>query len=116
MGTITHIELTSSSPEESTDFYARAFGWVTTASPFLSDYHTASTGEGEGIDAAIMSSKYQSQRTIIWIQVEDLDATLAAVKSTGGDASGEFHNLPGVGRVGYITDPHGVVIGLKQPA
>lgn len=116
MGTITHIELTSSSPEATSDFYAMAFGWKVTASPFLPDYHTAETGVGEGIDAAIMSSTYQSQSTIMWIQVEDLDAAIAAVKSAGGTVPGEFHDLPGVGRVGYITDPQGVMIGLKQPA
>lgn len=116
MGKITHIELTSASPEATTDFYARAFGWKSTASPFLPDYHTVDTGKGEGIDAAIMSSKYQSQSTIMWLEVEDIETTVAAVRAAGGTADSEFHDLPGEGRVGYVTDPNGVVIGLKQPA
>ncbi|MFN3600760.1 MAG: VOC family protein [Dietzia sp.] len=116
MGTITHIELTSASPEATTRFYAEAFGWETTASPFVPDYHVADTGTGGGIDAAIMSSSYQSQNTIMWIEVSDLDATIAAVEQAGGARAGDFHDLPGVGRVGYVTDPAGVVIGLKQPA
>lgn len=116
MGTITHIELTSASCAQTNDFYTQAFGWKTTPSPFLADYHTADTGAGTGIDAAIMSSTYQAQSTIMWIEVADLQATLAAVTAAGGDASAEFHDLPGVGRVGYITDPQGVTIGLKQPA
>lgn len=116
MGHIIHVELTSAAPQATADFYARAFGWRTTASPFIPDYLTAETGDGPGIDAAIMSSDYQSQNTIMWIEVEDIDAALAAVTEAGGAAAGEVHDLPGVGRVGYASDPAGVVIGLKQPA
>lgn len=115
MGKITHIELTSASVETTSDFYAHAFGWKATASPFLPDYYTVATGEGEGIDAAIMSSQYQSQNTIMWIEIEDIDAARSAVKKAGGTTAGEIHDLPGQGRVGYVTDPDGVLIGLKQP-
>jgi uncharacterized protein len=114
MGTIIHVELTSADPHASAEFYARAFGWEITDSPFLPGYLTASTGVGPGIDAALMSSHYQSQRTILWIEVQDLEASLAAVEAAGGTA-GTFHDVPGQGRVGYITDPTGVVIGLRQP-
>jgi len=115
MGTIIHIELTSASVEATSDFYSRAFGWKATASPFLPDYYTVATGEGEGIDGAVMSSRYQSQNTIMWIQVEDIDAARGAVETAGGATAGEVHDLPGQGRVGYVTDPDGVLIGLKQP-
>ncbi|HIY65979.1 MAG TPA: hypothetical protein H9830_06850 [Candidatus Agrococcus pullicola] len=114
MGTITHIELTSASPEATAKFYSKAFGWKHSASPYLPDYHTADTGDGNGIDAAIMSSGYQRQNTIMWILVDDIEASRAAVRVAGGTADGEFHDLPEVGRVGYVTDPAGVVIGLKQ--
>ncbi|MEQ3553912.1 VOC family protein [Pseudonocardia nematodicida] len=115
MGTIVHVELTSPDPQASADFYARAFGWDSTASPFLPDYLTSRTGDGSGIDAAIMSSRYQEQKTILWIEVPDIADAVTAVEAAGGTA-GEFHDLPGQGRVGYVTDPAGVVIGLKQPA
>ena len=114
MGNIIHVELTSADPHATADFYHRAFGWQSTASPFLPDYLTARTGEGGGIDAAVMSSRYQDQSTIIWIEVSDIATTAAAVSAAGGTV-GEFHDLPEQGRVGYVTDPRGVVIGLKQP-
>lgn len=115
MGTIIHIELTSASPQATADFYARAFGWESTASPFLPDYLLARTGDGSGIDAAIMSSRYQSQNTILWIEVTDIVAAVDAVTAAGGAAAGDVHDLPGEGRVSYVTDPDGVVLGLKQP-
>ncbi|QDZ14259.1 VOC family protein [Humibacter ginsenosidimutans] len=114
MGRIIHIEITGDDPKASTEFYSHAFGWRSTASPFLEGYFTAETGDGDGIDAAIMSNGYQSQKTILWIEVDDLDATVAAVQAAGGTA-GDFHDLPDQGRVGYVTDPGGVVIGLRQP-
>lgn len=114
MGNIIHIELTSADPQATADFYARAFGWDSTASSLLPDYLTSGTGEGGGIDAAIMSNRYQSQSTILWIEVSDITSAAAAVEAAGGGV-GEFHDLPGQGRVGYVTDPAGVVIGLKQP-
>lgn len=116
MGTIIHIELTGTSPEATAEFYARAFGWVASASPFLPDYLMADTGEGAGIDAAIMSDTYQRQKTIIWIEVPEITAAVAAVEAAGGAAAGDFHDLPGQGRVGYVTDPQGTLIGLKQIA
>lgn len=115
MGNIVHIELTSASPEATADFYARAFGWESTASPFLPDYLVARTGDGEGIDAAVMSDRYQSQRVIAWIEVPDIEAAIAAATDAGGAPASDVHDLPGQGRVGYVTDPDGVVVGLKQP-
>ncbi|MCL3861005.1 VOC family protein [Actinotalea sp. K2] len=115
MGTIIHIELTSAAPAATADFYARAFGWESIASPFVPDYLLASTGDGTGIGAAIMSNRYQSQSTILWIEVPDVVAAIDAVTAAGGAAAGEVQDLPDVGRLAYVTDPDGVVIGLKEP-
>lgn len=110
-----HIEVTSTDPAAAAEFYARAFGWVSEPSPHLPGYLTARTGSGTGIDAAIMDRRYQGQSTILWIAVDDIEVTLAAVEGAGGER-GELHDLPGVGRVGYVTAPDGVVIGVKQAA
>jgi len=114
MGKIIHVELTSAAPLETADFYARAFGWQAEPSPFVPDYLVASAGDGPGIDAAIMSSGYQSQNTIIWIEVDDIEAAIDAVTAAGGSAAGPVQDIPDA-RVAYVTDPAGVVIGLKQP-
>ena len=114
MGTIIHIELTSTAPEKTADFYARAFGWESTASPHVPDYLLTRIGDGPGIDAAVMSSRYQAQNTILWIDVPDIDAAIAAVEAAGGSSAGDVLDLPGEGRVGYVEDPDGVVLGLKQ--
>jgi uncharacterized protein len=115
MGRIIHVELTSADPERAADFYRAAFGWESTASPYVDGYLLAATGSGDGIDGAIMSREHQSQAAIVWLQVDDLEATCTAVVAAGGSVVGEPQEIPGQGWVGYVRDPEGTVLGLRQP-
>ena len=114
MGRIIHIELVAADHDRAADFYRKVFGWQVSAAPVPEGYLLARTGEGEGIDGALMSNRYQTQPTIAWIEVDDLDATLAAVRDAGGARLGEIQELPGVGRLSYIRDTEGVLVGLRQ--
>lgn len=116
MGRIIHFEITADSPDTVTQFYADAFGWDNTASPFLPGYYLASTGDGGGIDGAVMSREYRQQAVIIWLEVEDLRASIAAVEAAGGTHSNDINEIPGQGLVTYVTDPGGTLLGLRQPA
>ena len=48
------------------------------------------------------------------VDVEDIDATIAAVKAAGGNQVGEKNEIPGVGRMAYLADPSGIVFGAMQ--
>jgi predicted enzyme related to lactoylglutathione lyase len=113
VGRIIHIELTATDTARAAAFYAEAFGWQTEPSPFVDEYLVASTGTGDGIDGAIMARTYQKQTTIAWLQVDDLDATLTAVQKAGGSVAGEVQEIPGQGRVVYVHDPDGTLLGLR---
>jgi uncharacterized protein len=113
VGRIIHVELTATDTARAAAFYAGAFGWKTESSPFAGEYLVATTGNGEGIDAAIMARAYQEQATIAWLQVDELDATLAAVREAGGSVVGDVQEIPGQGRVVYVRDPEGTLVGLK---
>ena len=114
MGRIIHVELTATDLDRAAAFYAEAFGWQPMPSPFADGYLVAETGAGDGIDAAIMNRSYQEQRAIAWIQVDDLDTTLAAAVTAGGTRAGDVSEIPGVGRVAYVRDPEGTLLGLRQ--
>ncbi len=114
VGRIIHVELTSPDLDRAAAFYGKAFGWTTEVSPFVGGYLVASTGAGDGIDGAIISRDYQQQPAIAWIEVDDLDATLTAVADAGGTAAGDPQELPGVGRLAYVRDPDGTLLGLRQ--
>ena len=55
MGRIIRIELAAADREKTAAFYTEAFGWKAEPSPFIGGYLVAETGEGDGIDGAIMS-------------------------------------------------------------
>ncbi|GAA1588039.1 hypothetical protein GCM10009804_50170 [Kribbella hippodromi] len=114
MGRIIHVEIVAEDHDRAAGFYRSVFGWEVTPAPVPERYLLARTGPGEGIDAAIMSNRYQSQPAIAWIGVDDLDQTLAAARDAGGEQVGEIQELPGVGRLSYVRDTEGVLIGLRQ--
>jgi predicted enzyme related to lactoylglutathione lyase len=114
MGRIIHIEIVAADHDRAADFYSKVFGWQVTPAPAPQGYLLADTGAGEGIDGAIVSSRYQTQPTIAWIDVEDIETTLDAARGAGGEPAGEVQELPGVGRLCYLRDTEGVLIGLRQ--
>ncbi|MGW7683783.1 VOC family protein [Kribbella sp. NPDC054772] len=113
MGRIVHVEIVAEDHDRATEFYTKALGWQVTPAPMPDGYLLAATGSGEGIDGAIMSSRYQSQPTIAWIEVDDLEATLTAVRGAGGQQVGDVQELPGIGQLCYVRDTEGVLIGLR---
>ncbi|HEU4945691.1 MAG TPA: VOC family protein [Kribbella sp.] len=114
MGRIIHIEIVAADHDRAAEFYRQVFGWQVTPAAVPEGYLLARTGEGEGIDGAIMSGRYQTQPTIAWIDVEDLATTLDTARDAGGEPVGEVQELPGVGRLCYLRDTEGVLIGLRQ--
>ena len=114
MGRIIHVEIVAEDHDRAAKFYREVFSWEVTPAPVPDGYLLAATGTGEGIDGAIMSSRYQSQPTIAWIEVDDLEATLAAAGVAGGTPVGETQELPGIGRLSYLRDTEGVLVGLRQ--
>lgn len=114
MGRIIHVEIVAEDHDRAAKFYREVFAWEVMPAPVPDGYLLAATGPGEGIDGAIMSSRYQSQPTIAWIEVNNLEATLNAARAAGGTPIGEIQDLPGVGRLSYIRDTEGVLVGLRQ--
>jgi uncharacterized protein len=115
VGRIIHVEITAADVWRATDFYAEVFGWKTENSPFVDGYVLADTGTGDGIDGAIMTRGYQEQPTVVWVQVDDIDTTVQAVRRAGGSTVNEKNTIPGVGHVIYVRDTEGTVLGLRQP-
>jgi predicted enzyme related to lactoylglutathione lyase len=114
MGRIVHVELVAADHDRAAEFYTKAFGWQITPAPMPDGYLLAVTGAGEGIDGAIMNRRYQEQATVVWIGVDDMEATLEAVRGAGGKQEGEIQELPGVGRLCHVRDTEGVLIGLRE--
>jgi catechol 2,3-dioxygenase-like lactoylglutathione lyase family enzyme len=50
------------------------------------------------------------------LQVEDVEAAVAALRRSGVEAPDPFETAPGSGRQAFVRDPSGNVVELNQPA
>jgi predicted enzyme related to lactoylglutathione lyase len=56
-----------------------------------------------------------SQQVMLNFRVDDLDAMLAQLRTTGAGVAAETQEMEGVGRFGWVTDPEGNRVELWQP-
>ncbi|MET3803327.1 putative enzyme related to lactoylglutathione lyase [Nakamurella sp. UYEF19] len=57
-----------------------------------------------------------TQQTMLNFRVRDLDAMLAQLRTKGADVTVTVHDMDGVGRFGWVTDPEGNRVELWEPA
>jgi uncharacterized protein len=110
---VTFMEINSPDLARSSEFFSAAFGWE--LQPFASpDYLVASSGDGPGIDTALLPSRDGVARAVPVVRVESLADAAQRVRSHGGTVVVEPFTIAGVGRGCYVVDPAGVLIGLHE--
>ena len=117
MDRVVHFEISAAEPEALVGFYENVFGWKVNKWDGPEDYWLASTGEEgtPGIDGAFMRPADGTPRTVVTVEVEDLDSTVAKAKENGGRGAMEKMAVPMIGWAAYLVDPQGTVVGLMQP-
>ena len=117
-GTIGWIDLTVPDAEELKDFYAEVAGWKPEPVSMgdYNDYNMTTDGvpragvcHGKGVNEGI------PPQWMIYINVPDLDASVASCKAKGGELLGEIRAEGGMGRFCFIKDPAGAVCALFEP-
>lgn len=125
MGRVVHFEIHAADCDRAERFYRRVFGWdVRRYEGAPVDYRLITTGaEGEaGINGAIVGRQgtADGQDAIVafvcTIEVDDIDATEAAVRDAGGEQVVDRQTMENVGSFSYFKDPEGNVFGAMQPA
>lgn len=116
-----HFEILVPDPASTAEFYESVFGWTVARwddpDPDAEQgYYLLETGDPEhpGIDGAVMHDHFD-QRVINTIEVENLDASIRAVREAGGEVINGLNEVPGVGTHAYYQDPAGVIFGMMQP-
>lgn len=98
-------------------FYSEVLGWKT--EPFGDEYlmWVGSQGPLGGLTklGGGAAGAGGSPRWIGSVHVDDLDATVAAVRQLGGKVTKEPQPIPTVGRFAIIADPQGRALELFQP-
>lgn len=119
-----HFEIHAANAARAVAFYTSVFGW--TAEDW-SDYAAVPyfglrTGEGAGIDGAIMGIQGENPAVgapvmgaVLTIGVADFDAIADAIVAAGGTVALAKHALPGMAWQGYFHDTENNVFGIHQP-
>lgn len=116
-GTFTFADLTVPNADEVRDFYANVVGWkpVPLSMGDYDDYMMMATDEqGTGICWLRGENDYLPPVWQIYVMVEDLDASIQAVKENGGSVIGPVRGDAENGRFCCIKDPAGAYISIMQ--
>lgn len=110
------FELTTPDMDGAAAFYGGLLGWEVADSGMEGlDYRIARAGED--MTAGFMAPQQPEQPTgwMIYIGVDDCDATIGKAKTAGGSVYFGPQSVPDVGRFAVIGDPQGAALGVMQP-
>lgn len=109
---IVHVEFPAIDHEAAAHFYAEMFGWSMQSFPeFAFTMFDTESGPGGGF-ATINGDSVQAGTVIAYIETDDIDATLAQVRTLGGQVVSSRQPIPGYGWFGVFTDPSGNRVAL----
>ena len=112
---IVHFEIPANQPEALTGFYGGLFGWKFARAPIPGpEYWICITGEGDGINGAIMQRQHPQQPWMNYVDVESIDQTIAKATAMGAKVALPRTAIPGVGAYAAIIDPQGNICGLWE--
>src|SRR2546430_178626 len=110
---IVHFEIPATDPEALTKFYTTLFGWKVEKAPLPGwDYWVCRTGDGPGIDGAIMKRVDPGQSVTNYLNVADITPALEKAKGLGAKVIVPRTPVPGMGWFAMAHDPQGNPFGL----
>ncbi len=121
-GSFIWYELLSPDPLASKQFYDAVVGWDIEPEPGMEsvDYRMIRRSDGGLAGGLLRLSEEMSGNggRPVWlgyIGVDDVDATVAAVKQDGGSVMMPAFDMAGVGRMAMVTDPQGAPFYVMTP-
>ena len=108
----THFEIPVDDPDRAERFYGDVFGWTFQRFPGAPDYYgLATTGEGRGIDGALMK-RNPGTTTTLTMDVASIEDALAKITASGGSVVQGKAPIPGVGWFANCRDTEGNTFGV----
>lgn len=125
MPRVIHFEIHSADPPQAIGFYGKVFGWTFEKYPGPVDYWTVITGaEGQpGINGGLVRRRGPAPTPdepvpvvafVCTIEVDDLDATGAAIVAAGGTLAVPRMPIPGLAWLAYYKDQDSNIFGVYQ--
>jgi predicted enzyme related to lactoylglutathione lyase len=118
-GTIGWVDLTVPDAQQVRDFYREVVGWDSVGLDMggYEDYCMNVSGTDETVAGICHARGANAAAPAVWmvyINVANLDASMAAVTSRGGEVLSAVRTMPGQGRYCIIRDPAGAVATLYE--
>jgi predicted enzyme related to lactoylglutathione lyase len=111
-GKVVHIEVPSGDADRASGFYSGLFGWEIGASAMEGfDYRMFQSAEDQG--GAIMGSDKAGSGLIVYLDTDDIDASVAKVRELGGTAD-DRQPVPTHGWFAACKDTEGNAFSLWQ--
>jgi predicted enzyme related to lactoylglutathione lyase len=112
---IVHIELGGDDAGAQSEFYSKLFDWH--VEPMGDTYALWKSGTTQedlgGGFRKLEEGEAGSQRTVVYIQVDDIEAKLAEIEGAGGRTIVPKTEIGGGhGFFAWFADPHGTVVAL----
>jgi len=117
-GTFCWFDLATTDPGAAKGFYTAVFGWTAEDLPTdVGPPYTLFAYETKGVCGAYPLAPGQGEHPywLSYVCVADLDATVAAAQSLGGQVAMPPMDVMEEGRLAVIQDPTGAHLGLWQP-
>ena len=113
---VVHFEIGGRDVEKLINFYGSVFEWDIL--PLADQLHIADPGSDKGIQGHLFQTTDETDSTnavIIYVQVDDIHASLKKVESLGGEIIKPPQAIPGnASFFAIFRDPSGNCIGLLQ--
>ncbi len=117
---VVHFEIGCKNLEPTKKFYATVFGWEYMPQMpnmgMLANIGPFSQTPTPGIGGHINSLGHEPHQYVtVYLQVDDITATLAHIGKAGGSTLIPKTEVPGMGHFAWFKDPEGNCLGLWTP-
>ena len=107
-------QIVAQDPEAVAQFYGKLFGWKSRTDNALG-YRMVESGGERGIDGGIWPSPPGAHTLLqLFVEVEDVDASIASATSLGATVIVPKSVLPDGDALAILRDPAGLTFGLTQ--
>jgi uncharacterized protein len=107
---VVHFEIHAVDGDQLHQFYGDLFGWQIQPMPELHYGLIDTQTDGRGIGGGISSTG--TARTIVYVEVDDLQATLDQAEQLGAKTLMPVTEIPNVVTLAIFEDPQGNQVGL----
>jgi len=111
-----HVELQTKDVDKAKRFYQSIFDWRFEDMPMGNGMSYTGIHVGEGTGGGMWTNPADNgpAHWLAYVNVDNIDATIEKVKSSGGRIVQPKTEVPNMGWYSVITDPTGAMLGLWQ--